>query len=328
MKTEYVGLHSSKNIGGQQMKKHLYFFSVFLLVIFAIGCSRDTTNENENKNEKGEDLKVHFLGTAAAEGFPNPFCLCDACVAARELGGKDIRTRSSVVIDDVLKVDFPPDFFHHATEQDTSFTNIKDLLITHSHHDHFNPWNLTHRSIESAEGLDHPLNIYGNQRVVNRSKSTVSGESIDERYTFEIVEPYEELEIETATITPLLADHDSREMCLLYFIERKGKKILYGYDTGWFPDETWDWLKGKGLDLAILDSTDGYNNNKRSSNHMSVETVIEVQKKFKEENIIAEDGIIVASHFSHNSNMTHKELVEAYEPYGIVVAYDGMIIEL
>ena len=47
-------------------------------------------------------MKIHYLGTAAAEGWPAVFCQCDACKAGKEMGGKNIRTRSSVLIDDEL----------------------------------------------------------------------------------------------------------------------------------------------------------------------------------------------------------------------------------
>ena len=51
-------------------------------------------------------MKVLFLGTAAAEGWPAVFCKCDSCMKARKLGGKNIRTRSSCIIDDIYMVEF------------------------------------------------------------------------------------------------------------------------------------------------------------------------------------------------------------------------------
>ncbi len=38
-------------------------------------------------------MKLTYLGTAAAEGWPAVFCNCPCCRQARVLGGKDIRTR-------------------------------------------------------------------------------------------------------------------------------------------------------------------------------------------------------------------------------------------
>ena len=41
-------------------------------------------------------MKIKYLGTGAAEGWPGVFCNCQHCREAREKGGKNICTRSSV----------------------------------------------------------------------------------------------------------------------------------------------------------------------------------------------------------------------------------------
>ena len=58
-------------------------------------------------------MKIQYLGTAAAEGWPALFCRCKACKEAARLGGKNLRTRSQAIIDDCLLVDFPPDTYLH-----------------------------------------------------------------------------------------------------------------------------------------------------------------------------------------------------------------------
>ena len=57
--------------------------------------------------------KLRILGTAAAEGLPALFCQCELCTEARKRGGKDLRTRTSMMIGDTFKVDFPPDSYYH-----------------------------------------------------------------------------------------------------------------------------------------------------------------------------------------------------------------------
>ena len=51
-------------------------------------------------------MKIHFYGTGASEGFPAMFCTCDCCKTARELKGKNIRTRTGAQIDENLLIDF------------------------------------------------------------------------------------------------------------------------------------------------------------------------------------------------------------------------------
>lgn len=273
-------------------------------------------------------MKLHFLGTAAAEGFPNPFCQCDACEKARKLGGRSIRSRTSVIIDDVLKMDDPPDSFYHALRDQIDMSLLKDLLITHTHSDHYNPVDLEKRIEGFAHGIEHPLHVYGNDLAVHGFSQAFPHAHQGERLRFHRVLPFQKMEMETAEVTPLLADHDPMETCLLYYIEKDGKRILYGHDTGWFPEDTWEWLQNKKIDLAILDCTGGYNSDTRSQNHMCIETVLEVQRVFQEENMLAADGKIVATHFTHNSGLLHDDFVKAFNPYGIQVAYDGMVLRI
>ena len=42
-------------------------------------------------------MKIKYLGTAAAEGIPSPYCTCENCRKAWERRGKDIRSRSQAV---------------------------------------------------------------------------------------------------------------------------------------------------------------------------------------------------------------------------------------
>jgi len=83
-----------------------------------------------------KSMKVRFLGTAAFEGIPSLFCGCALCAKAKQIGGKELRTRTSVMIDDDLKVDFPPDTLLHMHRDGIDLDQVKDLLFTHSHSDH------------------------------------------------------------------------------------------------------------------------------------------------------------------------------------------------
>ena len=78
-------------------------------------------------------MKIQYLGTAAAEGWPGIFCRCDVCKKALRLGGKNIRTRSQAVIDDKILVDLPQDTYSHMLTYGLDMPNIRTLFVTHSH---------------------------------------------------------------------------------------------------------------------------------------------------------------------------------------------------
>ena len=112
-------------------------------------------------------MKIQFMGTAAAEGAPALFCTCAHCRYARARGGREIRSRAGSIVDGRLKLDFGPDSFKQMLDCGVDYTNLRAVLITHSHDDHLLPTDLAYR----REGYGHfapddvPLTVYGNEAV-------------------------------------------------------------------------------------------------------------------------------------------------------------------
>jgi phosphoribosyl 1,2-cyclic phosphate phosphodiesterase len=269
-------------------------------------------------------MKIHFLGTAAAEGFPAIFCRCAHCINARLLGGNNIRTRSSAIIDDVLKIDLPPDTLHHVLRDGIDLCKVKNVFITHTHSDHLLASELEMRMTGYSHGCDHPLQVYGSEAVMRKCQEAVPEPGSD--LIFRLVRPFETIETDIAKVTPLLANHDPAEICFIYYIEKDGKKLLYGHDTGWFPEQTWAWLEGKKLDLAILECTNGLL--PFTGGHLNVATVLEIRDLFIQKSILEPQSKVVVTHFSHNIGLLHDDLTSIFHPHGIDVAYDGMLLEL
>ncbi|MFC5407092.1 MBL fold metallo-hydrolase [Cohnella soli] len=272
-------------------------------------------------------MKVRFLGTAAFEGIPAMFCGCELCKKAFELGGKEIRTRTSVMLDDDLKIDFPPDTFTHMVRERLDLEAIRTLLFTHSHSDHLYAEDLVARLPGYTRTADSPLPVYGNELVVTMIKAKLDAEGgAQGRYSLNRVRPYSRIELHDGFAVPLPVVHDPMETCLLYYIEKNGKAMLYGHDSGTFPDETWDWLKDKKLDLAILECTMGHSPYRKS--HMNIEAVLETNARLRDDGILKDGGSVVVTHFSHNAQLLHTDFQAIFEPHGIQVAYDGMQLEI
>jgi len=268
-------------------------------------------------------VKVHFLGTAAFEGIPSLFCRCELCLKAKELGGKNLRTRTSVIVDEELKIDFPPDTYMHMLRDGIDLELIKDLLITHSHSDHLYAEDLTARFAGFARSADHVIQIYGNDLALSKCKRFLGAGG--NKYKLNRVQPFEKVEMQTATVVPLPAFHDPLETCLIYYIEKDGKTMLYGHDSGYFPEATWAWLQDKKLDLAVLECTSGHRDAKR---HKNVDAVLRTKERFTEWDIMNPGSTIVVTHFSHNAHLLHEQLTEIFAPHDIVVAYDGMVLNI
>ena len=72
-------------------------------------------------------MKIRYLGTAAAEGWPALFCSCPICTHARIQGGKNLRTRTQAILDGELLIDFPPDTYCHALQYGLELAKIHTL---------------------------------------------------------------------------------------------------------------------------------------------------------------------------------------------------------
>lgn len=98
-------------------------------------------------------MKIRYLGTAATEGFPAAFCNCKSCTAARKDISKELRTRSQMLIDTELMIDFPPESYYHAMRFGIDLSAVRTLLVTHSHTDHFYAQEFVNRGYKFAEGI-------------------------------------------------------------------------------------------------------------------------------------------------------------------------------
>ena len=273
-------------------------------------------------------MRIRLLGTAAAEGWPGLFCRCAACAQARALGGKNLRSRSGATVDGGFQFDLGPDAYLHLLAGHTDLAGMEHLLVTHSHEDHLAPATLGMRQEPFAHGLSAPLTVYGNETVVARLLAAYPDPAaIGMR--LETVRPFQSFAAGDATVIPLLADHDPHEVCLLYLFGRGGRWLLYGHDSGWFPEPTWDYLAAWAvqhhrLDVALLDCTHGPEPGQR--NHMGLDAAARVRDRLVAIGAAGHPTRAVVTHFSHNGGLLHEALVARAAPMGLEVAYDGLEI--
>ena len=272
-------------------------------------------------------MKIKYYGTAAAEGWPGLFCVCPFCQEAKRRGGKNIRTRSQSAIDDRLLIDFPPDTYLHMLFYGLDLPKYKSCIITHAHEDHLYPQDLGMRAHGYAsELIPEKFSVYAPDSAIAWIEALPDWAKDRERLEWQEIMEYTTCEIEGYKVTPMLARHGKYEKppikCYIYTIEKDGERILYGNDTGWFPDETWEYIRGKRYDLVSLDCT--MLARKEGTNHMGVEDVLKTQKKLIEIGCADENTVWVINHFSHNGGVLHEELEERMKPHGFIVAYDGL----
>ncbi len=271
-------------------------------------------------------MKLLLLGTAAAEGWPAPFCVCAACEEARRRGGANLRTRSNALLDDDLKIDFGPDTLMQLQRSGRHLAGVRTLLFTHQHSDHIVPTELAWASSPfTRTPAEEPIAVYGNSVVIEKLQKEFPDAA---KHNLDLHELREGEEVTTPAgdrVLPLAADHVAGAFTLR--ITRGDKTLFYGHDSGLYPQSTLDALAaGPQLDIVLMDCTHG-GQLELNRGHMSVSGVAQMAEELRRRGAITDSSRVVATHFSHNGDLLHEDLVRAFLPHGIEVAFDGMVVE-
>lgn len=268
-------------------------------------------------------MNVRLLGTGAAEGIPAIFGDSPVSRHARANGGKDVRLRASALIDDGLKIDLGPDTLAQIIQFKLDPTAWTAIFFTHSHDDHFSRNELQYALYPFTDLELAPFTIYGNEIVV---------EKVAERYPewpFECVamRPFEAVAHAGYTVTPVAAYHNLAEPCMNLIVDDGSRKLMYATDTGFWREETWEFLNGWRFDGLVIECTDGLVPSGYAG-HLDVDACVRMVERLRSLGCLAPGAPVVTTHHSHNGGATHAQLEAALGPEGIHVGYDGLSFSL
>ena len=274
-------------------------------------------------------MKIKYLGTAAVEAIPGPFCDCKICRKARELGGRELRARSQALVDGKLLIEFNPDTFMNMFRFGLELVSIRHCIVTHEHSDHFYPDDLSNLNPGYSELPDGwpPFTLYGSEDLCPKVEKYAK--RYPTRFVFKQIEPFVPYDIAGLTVTPLKAAHGTPHP-YIYLIEDGKKGLLYANDTGIFPKETWDYLAGAKprLGLVSMDCTEGAALQIGYDEHMCLGKNIELRERLRGLGLCDDDTIFISNHFSHSGDdVNYCDYLPIAEKEGILTSYDGMEIE-
>jgi len=289
-------------------------------------------------------MRLTFLGTSAANAYPEAFCRCENCQGARAEGGPSLRKRSSALVDDDLLIDLGPDIMSASQMHRVDLTNVQYCLQTHPHADHLDLSHLLSRSPGFGVVGAPRLHLYASSATLERADETfrrdLAGHGLLDpeaeetlNLTLHRVDPLQPFRVGPYRVVAYPAHHAPGLGALLYAIERDGCSVFYGVDTAALTEGTWQALYQHGmrsdaypLDLVVLDHT--YGPDEAGSDHLSARQLIEHARRMREGGLLKGDGRVLATHIAHEGNPPHTELAAFASQHGYEIAYDGLVVTI
>ena len=283
-------------------------------------------------------MKIWYWGTAAAEGIPGIFCRCDVCKEAREKGDRYVRTRSQLLVDDTLMMDFNADTYMHSLKYGFDLSTLKNVIITHSHGDHYYSWDFLMRGKGFSHGIDdYALTVHGSEDIKERfDYETKNNHGVIDsgRIAFKTLEPYKTYDIGEHQVTPLPAVHGTPHP-YVYIIKSGEKHALILNDTGYPKAEVLDYLKNSGIkfDLISYDCTycagDTLKDWGPNASHMGLVNILDLRNELIKNGNCKDTAVHVLTHFSHNGpDASYMDMRKHATKHGFALAYDGYCIEI
>ena len=288
-------------------------------------------------------MKITFLGRGAAEGIPALFCECKLCRQARER--KIYRTRSQLLVNHDLLIEFPPDSYYRALNLGVNLAKIENVLITHSHTNSFYCEDFFMRGLLSSFGLTSPtVVLHGNSVVCDilerndcakqkgayerKVQGRFNGYDIfGQSSEYVLRRAYETFTAGKYTVTALPTEHMRDEECFVYLVSDGEKTILYAADSAYFPSELIEYLTEKHviLDALVLDGTYGLVDNDNA--HMNFFENDKLRKELMRLGIVRDKTKCFVTHVFHGAAKDLDALDKAV-PDGFTLPIDGDAYEL
>ncbi|KAB8137452.1 MBL fold metallo-hydrolase [Gracilibacillus oryzae] len=275
-------------------------------------------------------MKITFLGTAAADQIPSPYCNCPRCDYARKHRGKDMRKRCSYLLNDNLLVDMSPDLLAACSMHGVHLMDVKHALVTHSHADHFDATNLVVRKLGFPEHEKPPqLDFIAPPSVMTLLNARGVRDTAMGVRRIPVL-PYDQVELPTYQIKAIKATHyPTVGDAVNYMIDDGTSKVLIASDTAVYKEEVWPHLEGMELDQLVIECTVGTNIGFKDgqTRHLSIDGVQTMVEKMREIGAITDKTAICGTHFTHKHCPSHEELSKVLADIGAECAYDGLILE-
>lgn len=275
---------------------------------------------------------MQFLGTAAADVIPNPFCRCPICEDARQ-NPEHRRLRSCFLLDEETLLDFGPDLAAVTSLHTIPLDQVRRIFITHTHEDHFCPSNFG--LIEMSRTFEHPIELYLSEAGHDALQDTFNDIRGQLRtgltvYPLKVGEP---VEVGHGTVVPIPTNHrvSTSEIAVNYLFIHEQQRFLYATDTGLYGPEALALLETYGpIDILVMEATFGSAPLSRESGHLNGEHFVEQLQTLLDRGSLRPASRVFAMHINHKHAWNHpayQAWFDEHAPLKVIVAQDGLCIE-
>lgn len=243
-------------------------------------------------------MKIRFLGTGAAD-WNGP----------DERG--EYRRLTSTLFEGGLLIDFT----HTAEDMLPCAADVRQILITHSHGDHFDP--------EAISRLA-PAALYAHESWAGEIR--IPGIEV---VPVAVGEWGRAGEYEIMALPSNHSTNRAYEQTVNYLIRREDQIFLYATDGAWLPNRSLHLMKGMQLCGMAIDATigDGHAGDYRIFEHNSVPMIRIMVETMKKTGLLKPEAKVFLTHMARTLHGTQKQVEESLSaPF--VVCFDGMETEI
>ena len=268
---------------------------------------------------------------AVTENPPRPFHIKTLGTGAADhdwsrLGEPGVRGSASTLIDGHILIDCGSTGSTNLTRAGIVPSDVTDLIITHSHSDHFNVVEIR-KVIESRSQEQPPLTIWAVQQALAKLD-----QQLPDRFRGKALEPGTLFDIGRCHLTALPANHqlpDLSEHALHFLIETPCGNLLYALDGAWMLKQARQLIGKKRLNMIIWDATMSKTGDTRIFEHNDLAMIGLMMQSLATTGGVDSKTVCVLDHVARTlwpSAITEAEKLATER--GWILAADGMDLEL
>lgn len=257
-------------------------------------------------------MKIRFLGTGAADW--------DWSLPLKP----GVRGSTVTLLDDHLLIDAGETGWENLRRFGVDAAKITDLLVTHSHDDHFDPEDI--RRIATAPGRTKKLTVYTTREAAAHLDTSV----LDAEFLY----GGRKFSVGALSVEALPANHApeyENEGSFHFLFELPGgKRLLYALDGAWMTSPARIMLKKRRLDMIVWDATSGTSEyDWRFADHNDLFMIRYMREGLSRLGAIDGKTVHVFDHIARTLwPDAPEERAAAAREFGGILAEDGMTLDL